>query len=146
MTKNNKFFELLSLVMHYYATRGEITVERILFTFYLVDWKSSLIGDKQISTVNWRKFNESFLSSLSESLELAKIGKKVYKFEKEIKNITPKEKAIVDEILSITSKLTEIEMMKLVMSTFPMTSSKEDVDLDLSNKAQEYKDEYDYIQ
>ena len=146
MNKDKKFHDLLSYILRAYGKSGSLSMDRILHTLYLFDWSSTLNGRKQISSINWRKFNESFSSQLERFLSNTFVNETEVEIRTSFGGLTAEDKNIMNDILKKTIPLTEIDLLKLVMSTFPMASSKENVDLDLGVLAQDYQDNYSFIQ
>ena len=154
----------LKTVMYYiiknYPNRmkKELSNARLTKMIYLSDWKKSINEGKQITNIEW--YFDNYGPFVGDVLDEAEKNKDVFSIkhtinmygqpktyfeikensnmDKEIEKIHDKTKDVLDYIINITSKMYWNAFIKLVYSTYPITSSERYSKLNLVKKAKEY--------
>lgn len=139
--------------------KQELSNARLTKTVYLADWKQAIIKHRQISDIKWYFDNYGpFVNDIKHEAEkypeIFKIkntmnmyGQPKTYFEiidnseinKLLLQINNEDKEIMDFIIDITSKMYWDDFIKLVYSTYPITSSERYTYLNLIEKAEEYQ-------
>lgn len=139
--------------------KQELSNARLTKTVYLADWKQAIIKHRQILDIKWYFDNYGpFVNDIKHEAEkypeIFKIkntmnmyGQPKTYFEiidnseinKLLLQINNEDKEIMDFIIDITSKMYWDDFIKLVYSTYPITSSERYTYLNLIEKAEEYQ-------
>jgi len=146
---------MIKYILKMYPYKSDLSTSRLTKILYLADWKSSIERDQQITNAKWH-FNhygpyvDDFLeiAKTDEDIEITtsttQFGEKKRQihlskhFNKEIP-ISTENKKIIDFVINATKDKNYEDFIKLVYSTYPVISSSKYSDLDLPEKAKEYK-------
>lgn len=150
-----KLTNIIAYILEKYPYKDELCNARVTKMIYLSDWKFSLLYEKQISDISWFFDNygpfvhdvERDVSSnadvFSEKIEFNMYGgyKKIFSLKKEFPvNLTHEEQSVIVNIIDICKKLYFDNFIKLVYSTYPIMTSERYSQLNLIEKAKEYKE------
>lgn len=146
--------DLVSYIIKNYPNSEELSKARLNKIIYLIDWKSAIEFEKQVTDIKWI-FNHygpyvSEIEVLINSDLRLKIESttNIYGNEKNIirliedKNFqdpTDKEKEIIDFVIEKTKKFYWNKFIELVYSTYPILSQERGSTLNLIMLAKEYK-------
>ena len=146
--------DLVRYIIKYYPQPDELSKARINKIMYLVDWKSAIENEKQITDIKWL-FNHygPYVTEIEEIINSdhrLKIEKtmNIYGNEKNIirllvdKNFhspSKEEKNIIDFVIEKTKKFYWNKFIELVYSTYPIISQEKGSILNLVELAKEYK-------
>lgn len=152
----DKLKELISYILIKYPHKDELSNARVTKMVYLADWKQSIEKKRQITNIDWYFDNFGpFVSDVEKTIKKNHhlftitdtnniFGYKKKLFSIKDKNYSPQlsqdETAAINHIISETNKLNWDDFIKLVYSTYPVSSSSRYSHLDLVSKAKEYID------
>ncbi len=151
----NKLKEIISYILIKYPHKDEISNARLTKMVYLSDWLQAIKKQKQITNIEWYFDNygpyvPDIHSEISKHPDLFECKETINMFGGpktlfSIKNnnydplLDISEKEVIDDIIDITKTLNWEEFIKLVYSTYPIVSSERYSQLNLVEKAKEYK-------
>ena len=151
--------DLIRYIVKNYPHKEEISKARLNKLIYLIDWKSSLDNQEQISDIEW-VFNHygPYVNDIEARLlfdDRFKIEKTTnfYGSEKNIIKVVKdrdfaepneKQKRIIDLIIQLTKGMYWNEFINTVYSTYPIQHSQRGEKLDLVKLAREYKEAKNY--
>jgi len=149
-----KIVDLVRYILKVYPHATELSKARLNKIIYLIDWKSALEHEKQLTEIDW-KFNHygPYVNIIEETILddnrfNIRCTTNIYGNEKniiEIKDdrdfIEPiqKEQEIIDFIIEKTRKFYWDKFINLVYSTYPIISQEKGSQLNLVELAKEYK-------
>lgn len=154
----DKLTSLMAYILKKYpaAHNDDLSNARLTKLVYLADWKNALENDEQISGINWYfdnfgPFVNDVENAARENTELFEVQnktnyygspKKVFSLKKNDTAITlsEKEKLAADHVIEVTKKLFWGDFIKLVYSTYPISSSERYSFLNLVEKARKYRE------
>lgn len=146
--------DVIRYVLNNYPYPKELSKARLNKIIYLIDWKSSIELNKQVTPIQWL-FNHygpyvkdiEVLVTFDERFEIENTTN-VYGNEKNIVKLKQDEnfeepdeqtKQIIDFIIEKTRKFNWKKFIDLVYSTYPILTQEKGSKLDLVTLAQEYK-------
>jgi len=146
--------DLVRYIIKNYPHKNELSKARLNKLIYLIDWKSALDNQEQISDIEWI-FNHygPYVSDIETRLKLdnrfsIEQTTNFYGNEKNIINIqkdngfkepNEKQKKVIDFVINITKDMYWNKFINTVYSTYPITHSDRGEKLDLVKLANEYK-------
>lgn len=146
--------DILAYIVMRYPYKMDLSNARVTKLIYLSDWHQSIHYKKTISDIEWYfdnygPFVNDVKSVAIENPDIFKISQthNYYGWPKSIfevinhdyqPTLTIEQKSSIDFVIEKTSNLTWNEFIKLIYSTYPITSSSQYSKLDLINKAIEY--------
>ncbi|RZM80366.1 hypothetical protein C3B51_12465 [Pseudoalteromonas rubra] len=151
----NPTINIIKYILLNYPHKDELSASRLTKMLYLVDWKSSLDSNRQITNANW--FFNHYGPYVEDFIEMARLDrdivieeattfyggyKQMLRLEQYSSNdiyIGVFERGVVDFVISATKDKHYDEFIQLVYSTYPVVSSQRYSHLDLVAKAREYK-------
>lgn len=135
--------------------KDELSNARLTKMVYLSDWRNCLRGKGQITDIEW--YFDNFGPFVWDIKSTAKANPGIFKVEN-VPNmygsaktlfslndvsyqpeLSSSERKSIDHIISVASKKYWDDFIKLVYSTYPVSSSERYSKLDLVSKAREYK-------
>ncbi len=147
--------DVIAYIAEKYPHKHELSNARVTKLVYLSDWKHSLESGRQITGINWYFDNygpfvwdvkeaaerHPELFDLSYNTNMFGSKKLMFKLKDDSysPSLTEQEKAAVDHVIEVTRGLYWNDFIKLVYSTYPVTSSDRYSLLDLPAKAREYQ-------
>ncbi|HFQ5226014.1 TPA: Panacea domain-containing protein [Vibrio vulnificus] len=146
----------LKYILRNYPHKGELSASRLTKMLYLADWKSALQFDRQFTDKVWH-FNhygpyiDDFVKMAysDDDIEVTNTTnyyggqKQLFTLRKSFDQpieLTPELKETLDFVISVTKDKNYEDFIKLVYSTYPVISSSKYSNLDLVQKAREYKE------
>lgn len=149
-----KIVDLVRYILNVYPHANELSKARLNKIIYLIDWKSALEHEKQLTEIDW-KFNHygPYVNIIEETILSddrfnIKSTTNIYGNEKNIIEIiqdkdfsepTEKEQEIIDFVIEKTRKFYWDKFINLVYSTYPIISQEKGSQLNLVELAKEYK-------
>ncbi len=149
-----KIVNLVRYILKVYPHAKELSKARLNKIIYLIDWKSALEHEKQLTEIDW-KFNHygPYVNIIEETILSddrfnIKSTTNIYGNEKNIIEIiqdkdfsepTEKEQEIIDFVIEKTRKFYWDKFINLVYSTYPIISQEKGSQLNLVELAKEYK-------
>lgn len=149
-----KIVDLVRYVLKVYPHAKELSKARLNKIIYLIDWKSALELEKQLTSIEW-KFNHygPYVNIIEETIQNDDRFRIVsttnfYGNEKNLIEIiddknfsdpTEEEQEIIDFIIEKTRKFYWDKFINLVYSTYPIISQEKGSQLNLVELAKEYK-------
>ena len=149
-----KIVNLVRYILKVYPHAKELSKARLNKIIYLIDWKSALEHEKQLTEIDW-KFNHygPYVNIIEETILSddrfnIKSRTNIYGNEKNIIEIiqdkdfsepTEKEQEIIDFVIEKTRKFYWDKFINLVYSTYPIISQEKGSQLNLVELAKEYK-------
>lgn len=149
-----KIVNLVRYILKVYPHAKELSKARLNKIIYLIDWKSALEHEKQLTQIDW-KFNHygPYVNIIEETILSddrfnIKSTTNIYGNEKNIIEIiqdkdfsepTEKEQEIIDFVIEKTRKFYWDKFINLVYSTYPIISQEKGSQLNLVELAKEYK-------
>lgn len=149
-----KIVDLVRYILNVYPSAKELSKARLNKIIYLIDWKSALEHEKQLTEIDW-KFNHygPYVNIIEETILSddrfnIKSTTNIYGNEKNIIEIiqdkdfsepTEKEQEIIDFVIEKTRKFYWDKFINLVYSTYPIISQEKGSQLNLVELAKEYK-------
>lgn len=149
-----KIVDLVRYILKVYPHAKELSKARLNKIIYLIDWKSALEHEKQLTEIDW-KFNHygPYVNIIEETILSddrfnIKSTTNIYGNEKNIIEIqedrdfnepTEKEQEIINFIIEKTRKFYWDKFINLVYSTYPIISQEKGSQLNLVELAKEYK-------
>ena len=149
-----KIVNLVRYILKVYPHAKELSKARLNKIIYLIDWKSALEHEKQLTEIDW-KFNHygPYVNIIEETILSddrfnIKSTTNIYGNEKNIIEIiqdkdfsepTAKEQEIIDFVIEKTRKFYWDKFINLVYSTYPIISQEKGSQLNLVELAKEYK-------
>lgn len=149
-----KIVNLVRYILKVYPHAKELSKARLNKIIYLIDWKSALENEKQLTEIDW-KFNHygPYVNIIEETILSddrfnIKSTTNIYGNEKNIIEIiqdkdfsepTEKEQEIIDFVIEKTRKFYWDKFINLVYSTYPIISQEKGSQLNLVELAKEYK-------
>ncbi len=148
-----KTTDIASYVLQNYPFPDDMSNARLTKIIYLADWHHTLNNGAQISKINWYYDNygpfvwDVYNEILADNKFNVKVTRNLFGQEKKLITLNKKsEYALEDtEILSINKVIQETKALywdkfiKLVYSTFPIRTSEKYTNLNLRQKAKEFK-------
>lgn len=146
--------EIMAYVLSNYPIKSELSNARVTKIIYLADWHQAINYNRQISPIDWYFDNygpfvwdvykeakrQDNLFCLNDTMNM--FGQLKTLLSLKNKNytsaLTKQEKESLDHIINVTRSLNWNGFIKLVYSTYPITSSERYSSLDLLQKAKEY--------
>lgn len=153
---NEKIRNILKYILFNYPYKGELSASRITKILYLVDWKSAIEKNEQLTSAKWY-FNhygpyvDDFIeiASQDDDIEISQEST-VFGGKKKLISLSPKfrapvllepdEKKLVDFVIDATKAKNYEDFIKLVYSTYPVITNSKYSQLDLVSLAKDYKD------
>jgi hypothetical protein len=147
--------DVVAYILREYPHSQEMANARVTKLIYLADWKHCLEQGKQITNIKW--YFDSFgpfvwdvKNEIDENKRLFStvetrnaFGSKKIVFSLDDKKYTPRlsstETSSIDHIINISKTMYWKDFIKLVYSTYPITTSERYSFLNLIEKAKEYK-------
>jgi hypothetical protein len=133
----------------------ELSNARVTKMLYLADWHQAINRGNQITSINW--YFDNYGPYVNDVRAEAEANPSLFKImwtnnmygqpklmlglndRSYVPNISPEVKSSLDHVLEQTQKMYWDSFIKLVYSTYPITSSDRYSQLDLINKASEYR-------
>lgn len=146
--------DLVRYIVKNYPNKNDLSKARLNKLIYLIDWKSALDNQEQISNIEWifnhygPYVNDIELNlrsddrfSIEKSTNFYGSEKNIIKIKKDIGFNEPdeKQKKIINLIINITKNMSWNEFINTVYSTYPIQHSERGEKLDLVKLAKEYK-------
>lgn len=147
--------DAIKYILSEYPYKDELSASRLTKMLYLADWRSALESDKQLTDTVWH-FNH-YGPYVDDFVEVAKRDedidvtcmKTVYGGNKQLFSLSskfsgnislsPEFKNVIDFVINATKEKNYEDFIKLVYSTYPVISSNKYNNLNLVDKAREYK-------
>lgn len=149
-----KIVDLIRYILKVYPHSKELSKARLNKIIYLIDWKSALEHEKQLTSIEW-KFNHygPYVKIIEETIQndgrfqivstINFYGNEKNLIEiiddKNFSNPTEEEQEIIDFIIEKTRKFYWDKFINLVYSTYPIISQEKGSQLNLVELAKEYK-------
>lgn len=149
-----KIGDLVRYILKVYPHATELSKARLNKIIYLIDWKSALEHEEQLTSIEW-KFNHygPYVKTIEEIIQNDDRFQIVsttnfYGNEKNLIEIiddknfsdpTEEEQEIIDFIIEKTKKFYWDKFINLVYSTYPIISQEKGSQLNLIELAKEYK-------
>lgn len=146
---------VIKYILQAYPYKDELSASRLTKMLYLTDWKAALELDTQLTDTVWHfhhygPYVDDFVKMAKQDSDIKVTStttvfggsKQLFELSGEgTQPITlePQLKEIVDFVINATKDKNYEEFIKLVYSTYPVLSSNKYSDLDLVQKAREYK-------
>jgi len=146
--------DLIRYIVKNYPKKEDLSKARVNKLIYLIDWKSALDYNEQISNIDWI-FNHygPYVDSVETEISLddrfqIKQTTNFYGNEKNIivlkkddgfQEPNKKQKKIIDLVIDLTNKMNWSNFINAVYSTYPIKYSEKGEYLDLVKLANEYK-------
>jgi hypothetical protein len=149
-----KVNDLIRYIVKNYPNPKELSKARINKIMYLIDWKSAIENEKQITNIEWvfnhygpyvNKIEEIISKDNRFNIEKTTniYGKEKHIIglikDKDFINPSDQDKVIIDFILEKTVKFYWNKFIALVYSTYPIISQEKGSKLNLVELAREYK-------
>ena len=133
----------------------ELSNARVTKMVYLADWRNCLRGKGQISNISW--YFDNFGPFVWDIKDAVKSANDIFSIsnlpnafgapktlfaltdESYIPELSSSEKKSIDHIIEVSSKKNWNDFIKLVYSTYPISSSERYSKLDLPSQAKEYQ-------
>ena len=145
--------DLIGYIVMNYKHKDDLSKARLNKIIYLIDWKSAIDREKQITSIEWYFNNYGpYVNDIEISLsfdERFTIEKTRNYFgnEKNIvriktdnfKSPTDEERHIIDLVINLTQDLSWNKFINAVYSTFPIKKTEKGSSLNLVQFAKEYK-------
>lgn len=147
--------DVMIYLMKNYPFKHELSNARLTKLVYLSDWRHALIHNSQITEIQWYYDNYGpfvfdILTTAENTQDVFKVDQTVNLYGDPKKQIglvsesveailSDSEKAAVDFVIDKTNQLTWESFIRLVYSTYPIMSSERYSQLNLLEKATEYK-------
>ncbi|HHQ4675900.1 SocA family protein [Aeromonas veronii] len=146
---------VIKYILQAYPYKDELSASRLTKMLYLTDWKAALELDMQLTNTVWHfhhygPYVDDFVKMAKQDSDIKVTctttvfggNKQLFKLSGESTQpitLEPQLKEIVDFVINATKDKNYEEFIKLVYSTYPVLSSNKYTDLDLVQKAREYK-------
>lgn len=147
--------QVLKYILLNYPYKDDLSASRLTKMIYLTDWKCALEYEQQFTNKVWH-FNhygpyiDDFVNlargdddiKITNTSNIYGGHKQLFELKGEFNEpilLSPKLKDLVDFVIMATKDKNYEEFIKLVYSTYPVISSNKYSNLDLVNKAIEYK-------
>lgn len=150
----NKLQSMVAYLCRNYPYKGELSKARLTKLVYLADWFSSLADDRQMTRIQWL-FNhygpyvDDVINAVAVSPDFSVSHEQtVYGTEKNLVvyngagddiQLSPREKQILDLVISKTQSMYFNDFIDYVYSTYPVQANNRYSYLDLVGLAREYK-------
>lgn len=146
--------EVIGYIVIHYPKPSQLSKARLNKVLYLIDWKSVLKNNQQMTKIDWiynhygPYVDEVETSIIFDERFVIEKTTNIYGKEKSIVKIkdnaefqepNKKEKKIIDFIIEKTNRYNFTEFIKLVYSTYPIISQPQGSQLNLIALAKEYK-------
>ena len=145
--------DLIGYIVMNYKNKDDLSKARLNKIIYLIDWKSAIDKEKQITNIEWYFNNYGpYVSDIETSLNFDErfyiektrnyFGneKKIVRIKtNEFQKPLDEEKLIIDLVINLTQELSWNEFINAVYSTFPIKESEKGSSLNLVQLAKEYK-------
>lgn len=141
----DKIYDLISKILSFYESKGEISMQKLAFIIYLCDWKNSMDNENQITNIKWKYIDRDFSKNIIDAFEKGQEDKNSFSFKSNYTKLSKKELETIETISKLSLKLDTDDFIKLVYSTFPMIKKERNIILDLPDLAKEYKSDYEYM-
>lgn len=145
--------DLIGYIVMNYKNKDDLSKARLNKIIYLIDWKSAIDKERQITNIEWYFNNYGpYVSDIETSLNFderfyIEKTRNYFGNEKNIVRIKTnefqkpldEEKLIIDLVINLTQELSWSEFINAVYSTFPIKESEKGSSLNLVQLAKEYK-------
>ncbi len=145
--------DLIGYIVMNYKNKDDLSKARLNKIIYLIDWKSAIDKERQITNIEWYFNNYGpYVSDIETSLNFDErfYIEKIRNYFGNEKNIVriktnefqkplDEEKLIIDLVINLTQELSWNEFINAVYSTFPIKESEKGSSLNLVQLAKEYK-------
>lgn len=147
--------DVIAYLLQNYPSKHELSNARVTKLVYLSDWRHCLKNERQITDIDWYFDNYGpFVWDIKETVDshpelfIVVQTNNIYGSPKNLFELKDKhyhpvlnddEKSALDHIIKVTKPLYWNDFIKLVYSTYPITSSDRYSKLNLSEKAVEYQ-------
>ncbi|PMO35296.1 hypothetical protein BCT11_22975 [Vibrio sp. 10N.222.52.B12] len=151
----NVIMNVIKYILQVYPYKDELSASRLTKMLYLTDWKSALEYDSQLTDTIWHfhhygPYVDDFVKMAKDDSEIQVTttttmfggNKQLFELSRGVTRpieLNPELKHIVDFVIEATKDKNYEEFIKLVYSTYPVISSSKYSNLDLVQKAREYK-------
>ncbi|ENV3677539.1 Panacea domain-containing protein [Vibrio parahaemolyticus] len=146
---------VIKYILQAYPKKEALSASRLTKMLYLTDWKAALELDSQLTNTVWHfhhygPYVDDFVKMAKKDSDIKVTNtttmfggsKQLFELSGESTEpiiLEPQLKEIVDFVINATKDKNYEEFIKLVYSTYPVLSSNKYSDLDLVQKAREYK-------
>ena len=128
--------DLIGYIVMNYKNKDDLSKARLNKIIYLIDWKSAIDKERQITNIEWYFNNYGpYVSDIETSLNFDIVRIKTNEFQKPL----DEENLIIDLVINLTQELSWNEFINAVYSTFPIKESEKGSSLNLVQLAKEYK-------
>lgn len=136
--------DIVLYIVRNYPSRRELSKVRLLGMLYLVDWKHALQFGSQLTEIEWAIYNDGPHPDTS---ALRLIQKEFDNLSKEISIASPPQAnalstqtlEVLDFVISTTSVLEIDAFTRLILSTYPVISDRQNQNSNLGASAKRYK-------
>lgn len=151
----NVIMSVIKYILQSYPHKDELSASRLTKMLYLTDWKAALEYDSQLTNTVWHfhhygPYVDDFVKMAKDDSEIRVTttttmfggNKQLFELSHEVTEpvvLSAQLKEIVDFVINATKDKNYEEFIKLVYSTYPVLSSSKYSNLDLVQKAREYK-------
>lgn len=147
-----KIRDVVLYIFKNYPRPEELSKPRFVKMIYLADWKSCLLFDKQMTSIEWfynhygpyvNEIVDSLRGDSDFHIELRGENKEIVKPVKNAKyskELSQESKDVLDFVISKTYPLEWDEFYQLVYSTYPIVTKPKYSKLDLAKLSKEYKE------
>ena len=149
-----EIIDLVKYILENYPYPNELSKARLNKVIYLIDWKSVLINNKQLTNIEW-KYNHygPYVDVIKKQIQADSRFKidnttNFYGNPKELivliedngfSSPNEDEKQVIDFVIEKTKKYNWNDFIKLVYSTYPIISQPQGSNLNLIELSKEYK-------
>lgn len=152
----DKINDVIKYILREYPGTSELSASRLTKMLYLIDWKSVLLKDRQVTQAKWLSNNfgpyvEDFIEIAAQDSDIevkpdaTALGAKK-KLVQLKHGVNPKIQLDIDDekvirfVIDATKSKNYEDVMKLVYSTYPVITGGGYSELDLVSAAREYKE------
>jgi hypothetical protein len=147
--------DIIGYIVKYYPKPNQLSKARLNKVLYLIDWKSVLKNEEQMTKLDWiynhygPYVDEVETSIIIDKRFVIERTTNIYGNEKNIiktkldatfEEPSKQEKKIIDFIIEKTNRYNFTDFIKLVYSTYPIISQPQGSQLNLVELANEYKE------
>lgn len=147
--------DIIAYIVINYPRKNDLSKAKLTKIIYLLDWKSALVTNQQITELEWTydyfgPYNSNIKSIIESRTDLFWVHECSFDFSQTMKIVHMKNEEyspslsenvtqVLDNMISIACEMTWNQLNQLVDSTFPIMTSERFSKLDLVAKASEYK-------
>jgi hypothetical protein len=150
---HEKIKHIIAYIIDRYTDKKLLSKSRLAKTIYLIDWRSAIQSDKQMTNIEWIYNNHGPYFDVAKMLEgddrfnvipiegATTEPRELVQMKAQLKydKLKQEDLKVIDWVISYTEKMTTEKFINLIYSTYPIMIQERFSKLELPELAKEYK-------